>query len=105
MISGNFPVVVIGDANIKKNIHNKGKIEKGEIETPHLFAYPVLHSNFYPKKPERLNEYIQCDQKDEIREEFLFQFNSIYEHQGTDYQIYFLFQHKCNKFATDSLCT
>ena len=102
MIPGDIPVIIIIDANIQEDIHNEGEIEEGEIEAIHFFSHPVLHGNFNAEKPERFYQQVQQNEQDQIWKEFLFQFDLLtIEHLGTDYQIYFLFHNKCNKFATD----
>ena len=66
MIARDFPVVIVGNANIQQDIHDKGKIEQRKIKAIHLFTHPILHRNFNPKKPEWLNEDIKDDKQDKI---------------------------------------
>ena len=61
MIPWDRPVIKIVDAYIKQNIKDKGKIEKREVETIHLFTNPVLNTNFNTEKPERFNQQVKED--------------------------------------------
>ena len=73
MIPGNSPVVEVIDTQIQQDIQDKCKIEKREVETVHLFTYPVLYPYLDSEKPEGFDQEVQEDQKSQVGDEALFQ--------------------------------
>ena len=73
LIPGDSPVVIIIDPDIQQHVEYEGKVEKREVETIHLFAYPVLYSNLDAKEPDGLDQQVQEYQKGKVGDEVFFQ--------------------------------
>ena len=72
-IPGDGTVIKIIDPKIKQHVEDKGKVEKGEIETVTLFTYLVLHTHLDSKEPDWFDQQVQKDQQGEVGDEVFFQ--------------------------------
>jgi hypothetical protein len=73
VIPGDGPVIIIVDPDIEQHIEYECKVEKGEVKTIHLFAYPVLYAHLDAEKPDWLDQEIQEYQQGKIGDEVFFQ--------------------------------
>jgi hypothetical protein len=78
VIPGNCPVVIVVDPHIEQDVQYESKIEKGKVESVHLFTHTVLHSHLNTKEPEWFNKEIKKDQQGKVGDESLFQ-NRLYK--------------------------
>lgn len=70
IVTGNVSIVEIGNAHVKNNLKNEGKIENGEIETIFCRTDHILHGSVNSKNPKRLYEEIEKKKKDKIGNKF-----------------------------------
>ena len=64
-------VVEIRDAEVEQDIQQERKIEEHEILSVSRIAHLNLHVRLNAEDPERLDEQVQAQQDNEVRNEFL----------------------------------